>query len=248
MKINRHGQSKILTPEEIELLFSQGLTTECDRVLFSVCLFSACRIAEACSLVTSDVYTSYGEVNPVLILRKANTKGKLATRNIPMLEDLRVTLSNYYPHAGKYYLFPGRYNRGHLNPDTAARFLRDACKRVELQGVSTHSFRRTALTQMSNAGIPLRVIQKISGHRNLEQLQRYLEVPSEQVKGAIALLLRNLWTLCQWMSLPRSSPGRPCGDSTFRFRTLLRWISRMVETRLALQTAIQLPSPSPTKF
>ena len=161
MKINRHGQSKILTPEEIELLFSQGLTTERDRVLFSVCLFSACRIAEACSLVTSDVYTSYGEVHPVLILRKANTKGKLATRNIPMLEDLRVTLSNYYPHVGKYYLFPGRYNRGHLHPDTAARFLKEACKRVGLQGVSTHSFRRTALTQMSNAGIPLRVIQKI---------------------------------------------------------------------------------------
>jgi hypothetical protein len=89
---------------------------------------------------------------------------------------------------------------------------------------------------------------------------------------AIALLLRNLWILCQWMTLPRSSPGRPCGDSVFRFRTLLRWISRidiskkepgtlllsklklsfwrglMVETRLALQTAIQLLSPSPTKF
>lgn len=188
MKINRHGQSKILTPEEIELLFSQGLQTERDRVLFSVCLFSACRVAEACSLVTSDVYSLKAEVHPVLILRKANTKGKLATRNIPMLEDLRVTLSNYYPHAGKYYLFPGRYNRGHLHPDTAARFLKEACFRVGLIGVSTHSFRRTALTQMSNAGIPLRVIQKISGHRNLEQLQKYLEVPSEQVKGAIASL------------------------------------------------------------
>lgn len=60
MKINRHEQSKILTPEEIELLFSQGLTTERDRVLFSVYLFSACRIAEACSLITSDVYTLTG--------------------------------------------------------------------------------------------------------------------------------------------------------------------------------------------
>jgi integrase/recombinase XerD len=27
---------------------------------------------------------------------------------------------------------------------------------------------------MSNAGIPLRIIQEISGHSNLEQLQRYL--------------------------------------------------------------------------
>jgi len=41
---------------------------------------------------------------------------------------------------------------------------------------------------MSNAGIPLRVIQEISGHRNLEQLQRYLEVEPDQVRGAIASL------------------------------------------------------------
>jgi integrase/recombinase XerD len=39
---------------------------------------------------------------------------------------------------------------------------------------------------MSNAGIPLRVIQDISGHRNLEQLQKYLEVSDEQVLVAVA--------------------------------------------------------------
>ena len=45
-----------------------------------------------------------------------------------------------------------------------------------------------ALTQMSNAGIPLRIIQEISGHNNLEQLQRYLEVKPDQVRGAMASL------------------------------------------------------------
>jgi integrase/recombinase XerD len=34
----------------------------------------------------------------------------------------------------------------------------------------------------------MRVIQEISGHRNLEQLQRYLEVSDEQVLGAAASL------------------------------------------------------------
>ena len=57
-----------------------------------------------------------------------------------------------------------------------------------IEGVSTHSFRRTALTQMSNAGIPLRIIQEISGHRTLDELYKYLEVRSEQVTGAIASL------------------------------------------------------------
>ena len=35
---------------------------------------------------------------------------------------------------------------------------------------------------MSNAGIPLRIIQEISGHSNLEQLQRYLDVKPDQVE------------------------------------------------------------------
>ena len=33
MKIDRYGQAKILTPEEIQLLFTQGLTKERDRAL-----------------------------------------------------------------------------------------------------------------------------------------------------------------------------------------------------------------------
>ena len=41
---------------------------------------------------------------------------------------------------------------------------------------------------MSNGGIPLRVIQEVSGHRNLAQLQKYLEVQPDQVRGAIASL------------------------------------------------------------
>ncbi|MBD2520840.1 tyrosine-type recombinase/integrase [Nostoc sp. FACHB-973] len=99
----------------------------------------------------------------------------------------KVTQEGYYPLAGDDYLFPGRSD-GHISEDSAARILRGACKQAGVIGVSTHSFRRTALTQMSNAGIPLRVIQEISGHRNLEQLQRYLEVSDEQVLGAAASL------------------------------------------------------------
>ena len=58
----------------------------------------------------------------------------------------------------------------------ADKILRDAEERVGLVGVSTHSFRRTALTMMSSAGVPLRHIQEISGHNDLGTLQRYLEV------------------------------------------------------------------------
>ncbi len=189
MKIDRHGKAKVLTQPEIQRLFTKGLTTARDRTLCAVMLYTGCRVNEAVTLKITDVYDKKGRIRPELILRKGNTKGKLATRTIPVLEDLKQFLEKYHPPTtNDGFLFPGRWGRGHLHSDSASIIFREGCQQVDIEGASTHSFRRTALTLMSNAGIPLRVIQEISGHRNLEQLQNYLEVETSQVRGAIASL------------------------------------------------------------
>jgi integrase/recombinase XerD len=51
---------------------------------------TACRINEACTLKVMDAYDTAGRVRPKLIIRKQNTKGKLATRTIPVIEDLAI--------------------------------------------------------------------------------------------------------------------------------------------------------------
>ena len=61
--------------------------------------------------------------------------------------------------------------------------LRAACKKLGIEGCSTHSFRRSALTAASDS-VPLRVIQSISGHSSLDMLQRYLDVKDEQKRQA----------------------------------------------------------------
>jgi len=189
VKIDRHGKAKVLSQPEIQRLFTDGLVTIRDKTLCAVMLYTACRVRECVTLKVKDVYDSKRRVRPELIIRKGNTKGKLATRTIPVLDDLRRHLEVYKPSQTESgYLFPGRWGRGHIHEDSAAFIFREGCKRVDIEGASTHSCRRTALTLMSNAGIPLRVIQEISGHRNLEQLQKYLEVEPDQVRGAIAAL------------------------------------------------------------
>ncbi len=189
MKIDRHGKAKVLSAEEIQRLFTVGLITTRDKTLCAVMLYTACRVREAVTLKIKDVYDSKGRVRSELIIRKSNTKGKLATRTIPVLDDLQRYLKQYKPSkTDDGYLFPGRWGRGHIHEDSAAAIFREACQRVDIVGASSHSCRRTALTLMSNLGVPLRVLQEISGHRNLEQLQRYLEVEESQIRGAIASL------------------------------------------------------------
>jgi integrase/recombinase XerD len=176
--------------------------------------------------MVKDIYTNSGTVRSTINFRKANTKGKLQTRTIPVIEDLLRLLTSWRSHAGQIYLFPGRHpshHWKHLHTNSADRILREAFSRTDIEGASTHSFRRTALTQMSNAGIPLRIIQEISGHSNLEQLQRYLEVKPDQVKGAIASLSMLSYTgKCKFPHvqdelpagpLPREQLSQPQADS-----------------------------------
>jgi integrase/recombinase XerD len=190
MKTNRFGRAEILSPEQISLLFTKGFTKPRDRALFGVCLYTAARINEACTLLFGDVIGING-VRDKVVIRSVNTKGKRDTREVDVHPQLKEFLLEYQQERGNLrnpYLFPGRSNIGHLQKGSADVILRKVCQRLRIEGVSTHSFRRTALTAMSDAGIPLRHIQAISGHRTLSALERYLGVTDKQKQSAIAAL------------------------------------------------------------
>ena len=66
MKIERHGQAKILTQQEIELLFNKGLQTDRDRTLFggkSLHGLSDCR---SLFLMVKDIYTNSSAVRSTI--------------------------------------------------------------------------------------------------------------------------------------------------------------------------------------
>ncbi len=69
MKVDRHGKAKVLSQDEIQRLFSEGLLTLRDRTLCAVMLYTACRVREAVTLSNRDVYDSKGRIRPELIIR-----------------------------------------------------------------------------------------------------------------------------------------------------------------------------------
>ena len=145
-------------------------------------MFTGCRISEALALRGEDI------VNGSILFRKENTKGKNKAREVA----INPTLQKYcdgadLPSIG--YLFPSRSDSYQpMGSQSADEMLNKYCDMLDIKGASTHSFRRTALTMMSNAGVPLSVIQSISGHASLDALQRYLGVSPEQKKMAISAI------------------------------------------------------------
>ncbi len=55
MKVAGNGQGKILTPDELRRLFTDGLLTSRDRTMLGICLFTGCPWSEALALQTSDI-------------------------------------------------------------------------------------------------------------------------------------------------------------------------------------------------
>ena len=89
------------------------------------------------------------------------------------------------PVAGDY-LVPGRFLGSCLSTRSFMDALERAASESGLECVSSHSFRRSALISAHNAGVPLRVLMALSGHKSMSALQRYLEVTPAQREAAAA--------------------------------------------------------------
>jgi integrase/recombinase XerD len=174
MKLGGHGKSSILT-EELKEKINQELDYKY-QVLFDILWFSGCRISEALQIRWCDISGN------TIIIRKSTTKNKQETREILVPQKL-IEKINKLPNLGSY-LFSG-YNGGHLTRYSADKNLRNACKKLDLIGYSTHSYRRSAITQLHERNIPIKVISTISGHRSLASISHYIEIDEKQVLSAL---------------------------------------------------------------
>lgn len=149
------------------------------RCVFAICYYTSCRISEALKLEAADV------VEGRIVFRATTTKTK-QTREVKLPVKLIQILSETgLPDRG--YLFPGRL-KGHLSRQAADLALRQACEALGWQGISTHSFRRTGITRLHDAGVPLRRIQARTGHVSLGNLAIYVEVNQAEVDADGELL------------------------------------------------------------
>ena len=188
MKSNRHGQSRVLSTDELDLLISK-LPEQHHKIVAEICRRTGCRIGEATQLTWGMVSES------AVTFQRGITKGKLASRSVPVTPALWEALRSWRvawlvrqgraPVAGDY-LVPGRFVGSCLSTRSFMDALERAASESCLGGVSSHSFRRSALIGVHNAGVLLRVLMVLSGYKSMSALQRYLEVTPQQREEAAA--------------------------------------------------------------
>ena len=186
MKIDRNGKARALSDLELDHLLAAAPSPRY-RALWAIQRWTAARISEALAL-------RWADVNGCLSYRAATTKtGK--TRQVPIAPALREVLIAYrdawaaehgHAPAPSEVLFPAMGST--TTPQTrqaADKALRLICARLGLEGVSTHSFRRSLAQAAVGRGVPLHVVQAVTGHKSLGSLGEYLAATDAEVLAAI---------------------------------------------------------------
>jgi integrase/recombinase XerD len=196
-KICRHGQAEVLSDQDCAKIL-KFLKNPKHRLFFAIACFTGERWGAITQLRILDVYTNPDrrELRKTICYRastrKASPKGHRTTREVPIVPELALHLQAYsLPVPTGEWLFPDyRRPEKHMSFQNADHFLRAALDKAGLggKGISTHSTRRTLVTKLAESGVALPVIQKITGHRSLQTLQRYVEVSDRQVFEALCRL------------------------------------------------------------
>jgi len=202
MKNDGYGQAEILTPKQLDLLV-EHLPEGPHKIAFCVMRYSASRISETLKLKWCDINEKS------ILFKSINTKTE-ESRTIKLNPKLRLILAEWkliwhkYPLKGRKvstqnklieyvipkpqqqdYVFKGRKKGQHLNRKSVDRVVRRTLKELSIKGASLHSTRRTCLTTLKDKGWQTSDIMAVSGHKDLNSLEKYLHTTPKQMEKMV---------------------------------------------------------------
>jgi integrase len=195
-------QSKTLNKSQIEMIRTylrskrNGLRNE---TIFLFSVRGGLRAKEISQLSWKEVCDSGGEVSDHIRLTDRSSKGK-SGRIIPLNKDLRRNLTELLDNQRKTYRsfnietsFIVRTERSPFTTSqTVVNMFYGWYRRLGLLGCSSHSGRRTFITETSKkislVGGSLRDIQMMAGHKSLQTTQRYIEGDSDSQRKVVDML------------------------------------------------------------
>lgn len=150
-----------------------------DRAMLELAYGGGLRLIEVVRLRPSDIDSQR------MIIRIDQGKGR-KDRNVMLPEGLLETLREHWrteTRRKRPWLFPGRTPGHYIHPTVPERAFTAAKLKAGIEkDVTFHSLRHTFATHLLEAGVSVRHIQALMGHRCLSTTERYLHVGGDYLR------------------------------------------------------------------
>jgi integrase len=166
-----------------EYLAIRGVLPDYAQVAVSIAYYTGLRIGEILGLKWAQIDLAEGKLSLTPLQTKTETP-----RVVYLPPDLHHVLLEARRRHEACSTSPWvcqRYGKRLLE---IKRCWKQACRRIGLEGRLVHDFRRTAVRNMSRAGIPEKVAMAISGHKTRSVFDRYNIINEADLKGAAKAL------------------------------------------------------------
>ena len=190
-------QAKTLTATELRRVLDYTASRKHsarNRALLMTTHLSGMRVGEVASLRNSDVLDAEGNIRTEIRLSAEQTKGNEA-RVVFVNDKLRKELELYIRlmdkaainPALKFFYSQKRASDG-FTANTLTQFFHYLYKRAGVDGASSHSGRRTFITNLASKGVGVRVLMSLAGHKNISTTQAYIDVNDDMKRKAVELV------------------------------------------------------------
>jgi len=189
-------QAKTLTQQELRRVLDYTATRKHsvrNRALLMTTHLSGMRVGEVASLRNSDVLDAEVNIRNEIRLSAEQTKGNEA-RVVFVSDKLRKELELYTRTMNKAtinpvlkFFYSQKRNSDGFTANTLTQFFHYLYKRAGIDGASSHSGRRTFITNLATKGVGVRVLMSLAGHKNISTTQAYIDVNDDMKRKAVEL-------------------------------------------------------------
>lgn len=185
-------QAKTLTAQELRQALGQAALSrhaQRNKAMLLLTHLAGMRVGEVAALRVGDVLDATGNVRSELRLEAHQTKGQVG-RTVFVNERLQKELAAYArtlrsnDTAAPFFV---TQKRTAFSANTLTQHFGELYARAGLEGATSHSGRRTFITNLAAQGVSVRVLAALAGHRSIQTTQRYIDVNDNMLRNAVEL-------------------------------------------------------------
>tara|TARA_E500000178_G_scaffold355287_1_gene427376 strand:+ start:2067 stop:2642 length:576 start_codon:yes stop_codon:yes gene_type:complete len=187
----KEGQALAINDEAHQKMLAYLETTRHpvrDKAVYLLTYRAGMRIGSVAGLMLDDVIDAQGALRQVVILRKKITKGSKTITAYINHPELQEALQDWLkcrenkPYAPLFFSQKG----GEFSANSLTQVMLKHYKKAGLEGYSSHSGRRGAISAWCKAGIDIVAVSKLAGHSSLNTTMRYIHHDQDELMQAVA--------------------------------------------------------------